>query len=229
MNRETGEYRIPKHLSIRRNLLRAIFKPLFRLLFSVRISGEENIPTGGSYVIAYNHISIFEPPFILAFWPEFPEALAGHDVWERSGIQGVMVKGFGAIPVRRGEYDRGSMETMLAVLRSGRPLMISPEGGRSHDIGMRKAHPGIAYLVDQAGVPVVPVAIEGTHDRSFREALSLKRPPFIMRIGKPFLLPEINEKGAARRAARQRNADTVMEQIGAMLPTEYHGVYKGKI
>jgi 1-acyl-sn-glycerol-3-phosphate acyltransferase len=140
-----------------------------------------------------------------------------------------MVKGFGAIPVKRGEYDRASMETMLAVLRSGRPLMISPEGGRSHDIRMRRAHAGIAYLVDQAEVPVVPVAIEGTHDNSFREALTGKRPPFILRIGKPFSLPPITGKGATRREARQRNADEVMKRIGAMLPEDYHGVYSGSI
>jgi 1-acyl-sn-glycerol-3-phosphate acyltransferase len=207
-------------------VLKLLFKPLFQLLFSVKISGRENIPSDTSYIIAYNHISVFEPPFILAFWPVFPEALAGHDVWDRTGIQGTMVKLFGAIPVKRGEYDRESMETMLAVLRSGRPLMISPEGGRSHDIGMRRAHPGIAYLVDRANVPVVPAAIVGTHDNSFKEAIRGKRPPFELRIGKPLHLPEITEKGAARREARQRNADQVMLHIGAMLPEEYHGVYQ---
>jgi 1-acyl-sn-glycerol-3-phosphate acyltransferase len=210
-------------------VLRFLFKPLFNLLFDVKISGRENIPAGSSYIIAYNHISVFEPPFILAFWPEFPEALAGHDVWDRSGIQGVMVKAFRAIPVKRGQYDRESVESMLTVLSSGKPLMISPEGGRSHDIGMRRAHPGIAYLVDRADVPVLPVAIAGTHDDSFKEAISGKRPPFDLRIGKPFRLPAITEKGAARREARQRNADQVMLQIGALLPEKYHGVYAGQI
>jgi 1-acyl-sn-glycerol-3-phosphate acyltransferase len=211
-------------------VLKFIFKPLFQLLFDVKISGRENIPTDSSYIIAYNHISVFEPPFILAFWPEFPEALAGHDVWDRTGIQGTMVKFFGAIPVKRGEYDRESMETMLTALRGGRPLMLSPEGGRSHDIGMRRAHPGIAYLVDRADVPVVPVAIVGTHDNSFKEAISAKRrPPFELRIGEPFRLPAITEKGKARREARQRNADQVMLHIGAMLPEKYHGVYLGQI
>lgn len=220
---------VPKRLQIRRRVLRFIFKPLFTLLFKVEISGLENIPTDTGYVIAYNHISIFEPPFILAFWPEFPEALAGHDVWDRKGIQGIMVRGYGAIPVRRGEYDRESMELMLAVLRSGKAVMLSPEGGRSHAAGMRRANPGVAYLVDKAGVPVVPVAIAGTRDDSFGDAIRGKRPAFHLKIGKPLRLPAITEKGAARREARQRNADEVMRSIGELLPEAYHGVYKGNI
>jgi 1-acyl-sn-glycerol-3-phosphate acyltransferase len=216
-------------LRFKRNVLKSIIKPLFFILFDVEINGRENIPVGKSYVIAYNHISVFEPPFVLAFWPEFPEALAGHDVWDRGGVQGIMVKFFGAIPVKRGEYDRNSVETMLSILQSGKALMISPEGGRSHDIGMRKANAGIAYLVDRADVPVVPVAIIGTRDDSFKQTFKGNRPRFILQIGKPFKLPAIKEKGAARREARQRNADMVMKQIGAMLPEEYHGVYAGQI
>lgn len=229
MSNNLVDFTVPFHLRIRRKVLRFLFKPLFKLLFDVKISGRENIPSDTGYVIAYNHISIFEPPFILAFWPEFPEALAGHDVWERSGIQGIMVKLFGAIPVKRGEYDRESVEVMLAVLSKGRPVMLSPEGGRSHDIGMRLANPGIAYLVDRAEVPVLPVAIAGTHDGSFKEAMRGKRPPFDLRIGEPFYLPHITGKGASRREMRQRNADAVMHRIGAMLPEKYHGVYEGQI
>ena len=229
MTQEIPSYHVSIWLRIKRRMLKSVIRPLFHLLFDVKIIGKENIPTGSSYVIAYNHISVFEPPFVLAFWPEFPEALAGHDVWNRGGLQEMMVKLFGAIPVKRGEYDRTSVETMLSVLRSGKALMISPEGGRSHHIGMRKANPGIAYLVDRANVPVVPVAISGTRDDAFKQTFSGNRPLFVLEIGKPFSLPAITEKGAERRAARQRNADEVLMRIGAMLPEEYHGVYTGKI
>jgi 1-acyl-sn-glycerol-3-phosphate acyltransferase len=229
MNRPHSEFEATAFLRFRRKLLRVIVKSLIRLLFRLQITGRENIPASSSYVIAYNHVSLFEPAFILAFWPVFPEALAGHDVWQRGGLQGIMVKFFGAIPVKRGEYDRKSVEMMLSVLRSGKPLAISPEGGRSHAIGMRKAHAGISYLVDQADVPVLPVAIEGTNDNSLKDALSGKRPRVMMRIGEPLRLPPISGKGAERREARQRNADEVMKRLGALLPKEYHGVYTGLI
>jgi hypothetical protein len=46
-----------------------------------------------------------------------------------------------------------------------------------------------------------------------------------MRIGKPITLPPITEKGPARREARQRNADLVMQHLAGLLPEEYRGVY----
>ncbi len=217
-------YRVALWRQALRRFLWIVFRPLFHLLFRVRVIGREKVPKTGAYLIAYNHVSLFEPPLILAFWPKFPEALAGHDVWERRG-QGTLVKGYGAIPVKRGEYDREVMDKMIAVLESGYPLMISPEGGRSHAASMRRALPGVAYLVDRTHVPVVPVAIVGTHDDSLRHALKGKRDLLEIRIGESFMLPPIVEKGKDRREARQRNADQVMLRIAAMLPDSYHGVY----
>jgi 1-acyl-sn-glycerol-3-phosphate acyltransferase len=224
----TETYQLPRGQKLKRILLRALVKTVMSILFRIRITGKENIPVGTAYMIAANHVSHFEPPLILAFWPEYPEAVAGHDVWER-GINGKFVSTYGAIPVKRGEYDRKVLEEMIAILRSGRSLMISPEGGRSHTPGMRRALPGVAYVVNKTHVPVLPVAIVGTRNDSLKKSLRLGRPVLEMRIGEPFMLPEISGKGEERRAARQQAADEVMLRIAAMLPEEYHGVYTGQV
>ena len=209
-----------------RTLLRLVFRPIFHLFFRVRISGKENIPKGQTYILAANHVSLLEPPLLLTFWPEMPEALAGHDVWDRPG-QGLLVKGWGAIPVKRGEYDRAVIDAMTSALKTGRPLLIFPEGGRSHVPKMRRALPGVAYLVDKADVPVLPVAVIGTHDELLKEMFHFTRPVIEFKIGEPFRLAPITEKGEARREARQRNSDEVMLRIAALLPESYHGVYTG--
>lgn len=49
--------------------------------------------------------------------------------------------------------------------------------------------------------------------------------PYVARVGKPFALPQIEGRGAARRLARQRNADLVMQRIAGLPPPEYRGVY----
>ena len=224
----SGTYSVPFWAVLKRRLLRFVFRPIMRLLFRIRIEGWENIPKGSAYILAANHISLFEPPLLLGFWPELPEVIAGHDVWERPG-QNVMVKLYGAIPVRRGEYDRQVIESMLAVLSAGKPMMIYPEGGRSHQLGMRRAMPGVAYLVDRAQAVVLPVAVIGTHDDLLKEAFKMKRPEIIIRIGKPFQLPPITARGEARREARQKNADEVMLRIAALMPEEYHGVYTEQV
>jgi len=209
-------------------VLRAIGVPLLRLIFRlfsrVRISGLENIPKKSAYLAAINHISLFEPPLVVAFWPYSIEALGGAAVFSRPG-QGLLAKAYGTIPVKRGSYDRWVLDMVVNVLRSGYPLMLAPEGGRSHEPAMRRAKPGVAYLVERADVPVVPVALVGTSDDTLNQVLRLERPQLEMRIGEPFSLPPVEGKGAVRRAARQRNADLVMKHIAALLPPEYHGVY----
>jgi 1-acyl-sn-glycerol-3-phosphate acyltransferase len=221
-------YRVSLWLKFRRGALRWIFKWVFAYLYRVKITGMENIPKHGAYLIAYNHISVVEPPLILTYWPVAPEALAGHDVWQR-GWFGTIVNIYGATPVKRGEYDRQTIDTMMAQLDAGLPLAIAPEGGRSHAIGMRAAHPGVAYLMGKAEVPIVPVAIKGTHDTSFEDARKGANELLEMRIGEPFELPPVEGKGAERREARQRNADEIMMRIAAMLPKEYHGYYEGRV
>ncbi len=219
-------YRIPLANRFARSVLRPIFRMVFHLLSDVHIIGIENVPEQGGYLITINHVSTFEPPFIMAFWPTPPEGAGAIEIWNRPG-QSILVRLYHGIPVHRGEFDRQALETMIAALNSGHPLLIAPEGGRTHDLGMRRALPGVAYVVDKTGVPVLPVGIVGATDDFLSRALHLKRPKLEMRIGKPFALPTIEGKGADRREALQANADQIMQAIAALMPAEYHGVYQG--
>lgn len=228
MTAKNAASRVPIRLRFSRTILRFVFRGVFRLLFNIELEGFENIPQEGGYAAAYNHISLFEPPLILAFWPKAPEGISALDVFTRPW-QKVMVSLYGAIAINRKSYDREGMDTINNLLKTGNAMIISPEGGRSHDLGMRSAQPGIAFILDRAQVPILPIAILGTHDESLKNALRGNRETLTIRVGKPFILPPINGKGEQRRAERQKNADEVMLAIGRMLPEKYHGVYAGKI
>jgi 1-acyl-sn-glycerol-3-phosphate acyltransferase len=217
-------YKVPIANRISRRLLRPVFRGLFHILSKVKINGIEHVPKQGPYIIAINHISLFEPPFIIAFWPVCPEAAGAVEIWEKPG-QNILARLFGGIQVHRGQYDRQLIDSMLNVLRSGYPLLIAPEGGRTHNVAMRQAHVGIAFLAEKTGVPVVPVGIEGTSDDFFTRAIHLKRPKLTLHIGPQITLPHVEGKGDARRLNFQANADLVMMHIAALLPSEYHGFY----
>jgi 1-acyl-sn-glycerol-3-phosphate acyltransferase len=204
--------------------MRPVFRGLFRLMAQIRITGRENVPASGPYLIAINHVSLYEAPFMLAFWPVAPEAVGAVDIWNRTG-QSALARLYGGIPVHRGQIDRQLIGTMLSVLRSGRPLLIAPEGGRSHTPGMRRALPGVAYVIDQANVPVVPVGLVGTTDDFLSRVLRGERPVLEMRIGKAVCLPPVEGKGEERRLLRQQNTDLIMAHIAALLPEAYRGAY----
>jgi len=218
----------PYHVPLRLRLIRFVIKPFFRgifhLLGGVKISGRENIPYGKPYVVAMNHVSMFDPPFVAAFWPEQLEIIGASDVFEKP-MEGLILKAYGVMPVHRGDYERTLLVKIVNIIKSGIPFLIAPEGGRSHVTSMRRAKPGIGYIIEQTGVPVVPAALIGTTGDYWQRAKRFQRPQLEMRIGKPFHLPEITVKGNARHEARQQNADLVMCHLAGLLPEEYRGVY----
>ena len=215
---------IPIHTRLIRWILRPIFKAIFLLLMRVQLRGLENIPSQGPYLIAINHVSLYDPPFSLAFWPVPPEAAGAVDLWDKPGIS-LLARLYGGIPVHRGQYDRKLIDTLVTALAAGRPVLIAPEGTRSHAPGMNRAMPGIVFVTDRARVPIIPVGIVGTTDDLFTQALHFKRPTVEMRVGQPLLLSPLEGRGEQRRKLRQAQVDEIMLRIAELLPAEYRGVY----
>lgn len=205
-------------------MFKPVFAGLFRILARVTVTGRENVPFGQPYVVTFNHISIYDPAFAVTLWPEMVEILGASDVWKKP-FQGQLAWLYHGIQVHRGEYDRAVFDKALSVLESGHPLIMSPEGGRSHVTALRRAKPGLAFIIERADVPIVPVGIVGTTDDFFARALRAERPVLEMHIGRPVRLPPVDGKGEERRQSRQRNADLVMAYIAGLLPEHYRGVY----
>ncbi len=226
---EAGSDRAPMPvvLPLRVRLFRAFARPAFRLIFHllcrVRIEGQENIPKAGGYIVSSNHLSIIDPPFVVAFWPRALEAAGAVDILARP-FQGDLMRWYGGMAVHRGEADRTLLEETIRRLKSGMPVFMDPEGRRSHVAGMQSAHPGVAYLAARAGVPVVPVGITGAEEAIGRWR-RLRRGDLRMIIGKPLALAPVNLRTAERRAGLRANTEAIMRAIAALLPEKYRGIY----
>jgi 1-acyl-sn-glycerol-3-phosphate acyltransferase len=207
-----------------RPMVRGILRLLFYILSPIKITGRKNVPLHTPYIVAINHVSLFEAPFVGAFWPEQLEVIGASDIWDRPG-QNILARLWGGIPVHRGDFDRNAVNGVISALRGGSPLLIAPEGGRSHKPGLRQAKPGVSYIAEQTRLAVIPVGIVGTTDDFWQKASKGKRPGLEMHIGKPIQLSAGSGKGANRHESRQINADLVMRHIAGLLPEEYRGVY----
>lgn len=184
-------------------------------LFPMRLDGGERVPRSGPYIVVANHIDWKDPPAIELQVRVAIRFMAKAEAFELPFVGGLL-RGIGCFPVRRGQADRRALETCLEVLRAGRPLGFFPEGTRSRDGRLHRAHPGIAFLARRSGAPLLPVAILGTQGaRPLRSDIRV-------RIGEPFRSSELD---VGETADEQAIADAIMRRVALLLPEELRGEY----
>jgi 1-acyl-sn-glycerol-3-phosphate acyltransferase len=207
-----------------RSLGRPLARAILRILYHISIFGTENVPRIGAYLVAPNHISLFEPPLIAAFWPKPLEAVGAKEVLLRP-IQGQLMRLYGGIPVSRGEVDRAMLSELMRRLKAGLPALLFPEGGRSHLPGLRQGQLGVAYAASKANVPVIPVGLTGTHHGN-EDWLQFRRPRVEITIGQAINLPPAPEGGPERRAFLKTQTERIMRALAQLLPENYRGIYR---
>ena len=134
-------------------------------------------------------------------------------------VIGFLLRAIGAFPVRRGEGDRRALQMALAVVAAGQPLGLFVEGHRSESGQLIRGRPGVAYVAQRSGAPIVPLAVSGT--RRARLGAFWRR-DILIRVGPPFRVSEID----ARADDQQALADGIMRRIAALMPPEQRGVYR---
>lgn len=197
---------------------RLVLKPVSRAIWRPDIQGLENVPRKGGVILASNHLSFIDSVVIPLTAPRRVHFLAKAEYFTGTGLKGRLSKGFfeaiGAVPVQRGTYRsaQASLESALEILEADKAFGIYPEGTRSLDGRLYRGKTGVAWLALTAGVPVVPVALEGPE-----EILPVgKRVPRVRRVtvrfGEPLHFDELH--GQARSAkARRQVTDEVMRAI----------------
>ena len=195
---------------------------LIALLAIRDIQGLENLPANGPYIFALNHLSMFDVPLVFSIVGDKPVTGWVAEKYYKHILLGPMLKIGGGVFIRRGQVDRTAIADAVAWLNEGNVFGVAPEGTRSDTHALIRGKTGLAFLADEASVPVIPMAVTGT-EMVFQHWLRLRRPVLSLRIGKPFYLPPL---GSNNRSSNLRhNTDEIMCQIAAMLPPEYWGVY----
>lgn len=149
-------------------LKHGIVGPYFDTVFRPWVVGEENIPKSGPVIIAGNHLSVidsFVAPLVMERRVYY---LAKSDYFTGRGITGKFTKwfmqGVGQLPIDRsgGKASEASLNTALKVLGRGDVLGIYPEGTRSPDGKLYRGRTGVARMVLEGQVPVVPCVVIDT-------------------------------------------------------------------
>ena len=145
-----------------------VLGPILNLLFRPWVRGAENVPRKGGAVLASNHLSFVDSIFLPLKVKRPVTFLAKSDYFTGKGFKGAVIRWFfkstGQLPIDRsgGKASEDSLNTGLGVLERELVLGIYPEGTRSPDGKLYRGRTGIARMILEAQVPVVPVAMIDT-------------------------------------------------------------------
>lgn len=160
---------------------------LARLLWDVQVLGAHHVPAEGGVILAANHIGILDGPLLVALSRRLAFALAKHDLF--TGVTGAVFTHVGQIAINRRTIDKRAISRCLQVLRTGKMLVVFPEGLRGAG-EMTHARGGAAYLAMVTGAPIVPVAILGTREAGQGTSqFPHRRAPIRVVYGAPISVP----------------------------------------
>jgi len=206
------DVRLPEQHPALHHVARSVLRPFFRLYFRIRGEGLANLPTGGPYLLAPNHVSMLDWAFISYFLPYLVRFVVDRSFYDLP-VFGFWLRVNGAIPIRAGRPDAHALRLAHAVLESGEPLIVFPEGAISQTGRPLRAQPGIISLAAATGAPILPVAVRGAYE-AFPRWRRVPRPRAVTVVfGRPLPPPPSD----ADRAARREHADGLMTHIAGLL------------
>jgi 1-acyl-sn-glycerol-3-phosphate acyltransferase len=142
--------------------LQIIARIFTTLLFQLKTYGRENVPRSGGVLLVANHQSYLDPVLVGVHLYRPISYLAKSELFENRYFSW-FVRTLNAFPVRQGEGDIGAVKEVIRRLEQGYAVNIFPEGSRTEDGEIAPLEKGVALIVRRAGVPVVPVAIDGSY------------------------------------------------------------------
>jgi 1-acyl-sn-glycerol-3-phosphate acyltransferase len=184
---------------------------LLRIAMSpVRVVYGENLAKTTNAVYVVNHLSYMDTPVLFSKLPFQFRILARHDLFKLPFI-GWYLRRSGQVPVDSSSL-RSSLSSLnrgVRILEAGMPLVVFPEGGRSADGQVQPFLSGPAFMAIRAGVPVVPMALLGTHEVMPMHTYHLHPRPLTLVVGEPIATTEYTVKMADKLT--QRLHDTITE------------------
>jgi 1-acyl-sn-glycerol-3-phosphate acyltransferase len=179
----------------------------------VEAEGLEKLDPAASYVVVANHRSFMDTPVVLGYIPLELRFFAKHGLFTIPFI-GWHLKRAGHLKVYRTD-PRASIKALAEGARlmreRGVSVLLFPEGGRTRG-PMREFKEGAAYIAIKAGVPIVPVGIDGAREILPMGSGCVRAGRIMIRVGDP--IPTANLKLENRTELTRQLERQVAELAG---------------
>ena len=171
------------------------------------------------YILVSNHYSYFDIPCILAVVPQPIRFMAKASLFKVPLFGGAMGRA-GFIPIDRKNRSSAVKSFDLATKRiqQGNTIVIFPEEGRTSTRTLRPFQRGAFLLALKSRLPIVPIAIDGTHEVFPVGAKSIRPGRVTVRLGRPIEPTEFSVRDKGALAARARGDIVTMLGIDDPAP-----------
>ncbi|MSO58825.1 MAG: 1-acyl-sn-glycerol-3-phosphate acyltransferase [Ilumatobacteraceae bacterium] len=180
------------------SVVRTLLLGIFLLLTRVKVYGKQNIPAHGPFVLAPVHRSNVDTPLASTVTHRRMRFMGKDSLWKSKPI-GVVFSALGGFPISRGTADREALSRCIAVLKSGQPLCLFPEGERKSGPIVQPLFDGAAYVALKAGVPIIPVGIGGSEGVMTKGSKMIHPRKCVIIVGEPIFMPN-NTDGPVPRS-----------------------------
>jgi 1-acyl-sn-glycerol-3-phosphate acyltransferase len=168
----------------------------------VTVSGADNIPSGPAVIVS-NHQGNFDIPILLASLDKPKGFVAKVEIQKMPMIR-TWMKYLNCIFIDRSDARQSitALSGASGLLASGHSLIIFPEGTRSKSSQVGEFKAGALKMALKAGVPVVPVVIDGSWKIMERQGKWIRPGNVDLRI-----LPPVETKNLSKEEARNLSDD----------------------
>jgi 1-acyl-sn-glycerol-3-phosphate acyltransferase len=195
----------------RYHFFRWLARTLWRLKGGLDVRGLENVPRTGAFLMFSNHQSFLDPILVQAVCPRIVHSMAKSTQFGSPLFRRLLTQLY-SFPVRRFETDPQAVRQVLRRLAAGNGVVIYLEGERSWDGRLQAPRYGTVRLALKAGVPIIPVRIDGAYDAWPRWDRKIKRARIRIEFRKPIQLPKA-EKKADREPLVSESAERLLEAL----------------
>ncbi len=143
-----------------------LVRPFYRLVFRLRIEGQEHEPADGACLICANHISMHDIPLVGLALKRPIFFLAKAEVFRVKPIARFM-RSFGVIPIHRGQADLAALHQVMRDLDDGNFVGIFPQGTRCPGVAPEETEikSGVGMIAYRTKSAVLPLHIITKNNR----------------------------------------------------------------
>jgi 1-acyl-sn-glycerol-3-phosphate acyltransferase len=158
--------------------------------FQIRYRGCEFVPPAGGGLVLSNHQSNLDP-IIVGLVPERRLNYVARQTLFRFAPLRWLLHSLDGIPIDREGTGLGGLKETLRRLKHGELVLLFPEGTRTSDGEVQPIKPGFCALARRSGVPLIPVAMDGSFDAWPRQRRFPRRSVIHVQFGPPIEPAEV--------------------------------------